>query len=51
MSLTQEAYDDYVPAGDHFEFQQPFVRNLKWVWRGETTVAAAMVQTGEADIA
>jgi len=51
VSLTQEAYDDYVPAGDHFEFQKPLVRNLKWVWRSETTVAAAMVQTGEADIA
>ena len=51
VSLTQEAYDDYVPAGDHFEFQKPFVPNLKWEWRGETTVAAAMVETGEADIA
>jgi len=27
------------------------IRNLKWVWRGEPTVAAAMVTTGEADIA
>jgi len=51
ISLTQEAYDGYVPAGDHFEFQKPLIRNLKWVWRAETTVAAAMVQTGEADIA
>src|ERR671915_416125 len=47
VSLTQEAYEGYVPAGDHFEFQQPLVQNLTWVWRGETTVAAAMVQTGE----
>src|SRR5918992_1416259 len=51
VSLTEEAYQDYVPAGDHFEFQKPLVKNLTWVWRGETTVAAAMVQTGEADIA
>jgi peptide/nickel transport system substrate-binding protein len=51
VALTQEAYEGYVPAGDHFEFQKPLVQNLTWVWRGETTVAAAMVQTGEADIA
>ena len=51
VELTQEAYEDYVPAGDHFEFQKPLVQNLKWVWRGEPTVAAAMVQQGEADIA
>ena len=51
VSFTEEAYDDYVPAGDHLEFQKPLIRNLKWVWRGEPTVLAAMVQTGEADIA
>jgi peptide/nickel transport system substrate-binding protein len=51
VSVTQEAYDDYVPVGNHFEFQKPYIQNVKWVWRGETTVLAAMVQTGEADIA
>jgi peptide/nickel transport system substrate-binding protein len=51
VSVTQEAYADYVPAGDHFEFQKPYIKNLTWYWRGEPTVAAAMVQTGEADIA
>jgi peptide/nickel transport system substrate-binding protein len=51
VSVTMEAYDDYVPAGDHFEFQKPFIRQATWLWRGEKTVAAAMVQTGEADIA
>jgi peptide/nickel transport system substrate-binding protein len=51
VSLTEEAYDDYVPAGSHFEFQKPYIQNVKWVWRGETTVLTAMVQTGEADIA
>jgi peptide/nickel transport system substrate-binding protein len=50
ISFTQEAYDDYVPAGDHFEFQKPYIKNLKWLWRGESTVMIAMVQTGEADI-
>jgi len=51
VSLTQERYDDYVPVGDHFEFQKAYIRNVKWVWRGETTVLTAMVQSGEADIA
>jgi peptide/nickel transport system substrate-binding protein len=51
VSITQEAYDDYVPAGDHIEFQKPFIRNTRWLWRGETTVMAAMVQTEEADLA
>jgi peptide/nickel transport system substrate-binding protein len=51
VDITQEAYQDYVPAGDHFEFQKPFIQNLRWVWRGEPTVMAAMIQQGEADIA
>ena len=50
VSVTMEAYEDYVPVGDHFEFQKPFIKNVTWMWRGETTVIAAMVQTGEADI-
>ena len=51
VSITQEAYDDYVPVGDHFEFQQPAIREVKWFFRGEPQVMAAMVKTGEADIA
>jgi ABC-type transport system substrate-binding protein len=31
-SVTQEAYEDYVPAGDHFEFQKPYIKNLVWHW-------------------
>ncbi|MFQ6030639.1 MAG: ABC transporter substrate-binding protein [Dehalococcoidia bacterium] len=50
VSITQEAYEDYVPVGDHFEFQKPFIQNATWVWRGEPTVIAAMIETGEADI-
>ena len=51
VSVTAEAYDDYVPAGDHFEFQKTKIRNAKWFWRNEPTVAVAMVRQGEADIA
>jgi len=50
VSITQEAYDGYVTVGDHFEFQKPFIKNVTWLWRGETVVIAAMVQTAEADI-
>jgi peptide/nickel transport system substrate-binding protein len=51
VSITQEAYDDYLPVGNHFEFQKPRIRNIKWLWRGEPTVMAAMVKVGEADMA
>ena len=50
VSITQEAFADYVPVGDHFEFQKPFIQNVEWQWRGEPTVIAAMIQTGEADM-
>jgi peptide/nickel transport system substrate-binding protein len=51
VTVIQEAYEDYVAAGDHFEFRRPLINRVTWVWRGEQTVAAAMVQTGEADMA
>ena len=51
VSITMEAFDDYVTVDDHFEFQHPFIREAEWLWRAETTVMAAMVQAGEADIA
>jgi peptide/nickel transport system substrate-binding protein len=51
VSVTEEAYDGYVPAGDHYEFQKPLIKNVTWQWRNETTVMAAMVKTGEADLA
>src|SRR5919106_4598916 len=51
VDITEEAYEGYVPADDHFEFQKPFIKNLRWLWRGEPTVMTAMVQAEEADIA
>ena len=51
VSVTQEAYEDYVPAGNHFEFQKGAIREVTWMWRGEPQVMWSMVQTGEADIA
>ena len=51
VSVLMEAYEDYVPVGDHFEFQKPHIENVKWVWASEPTVLAAMVKSGEADMA
>jgi peptide/nickel transport system substrate-binding protein len=51
ISVTQEVYEDYVPAGDHFEFQKPLIQETEWLWRSETAVMTAMVEAGEADIA
>ena len=51
ISVTQEAYDDYVPVDDHFEFQKPLIQNVEWVWRGESAVLTSMVKAGEADLA
>jgi len=50
VSIKQEAYEDYVPVGDHFEFQKPTIKNITWLWRNEPTVIAAMVKAGEADM-
>jgi peptide/nickel transport system substrate-binding protein len=51
VSITQEAYEGYTPVGDHYEFQKPRIKDVTWVWRGETTVMVAMVKTQEADLA
>ena len=50
-SITLEAYDDYVPGGDHFEMQKGVISEVKYVFRGEAQVMMAMVEAGEADIA
>jgi ABC-type transport system substrate-binding protein len=50
VDITEEVYEDYVPAGDHYEFQKPFIQNLRWLWRGEPTVMIAIVESGEADV-
>ena len=51
VSITQEAYDDYVPAGDHYEFQKPTIREVTWLFRPEAQVMTAMVKADEVDIA
>jgi peptide/nickel transport system substrate-binding protein len=51
ISVTMEAYEDYTPAGEHFEFQKGAIKEATWLFRGESNVMMAMIQTGEADIA
>jgi peptide/nickel transport system substrate-binding protein len=46
-----ERYDDYVPAPDLAEGAMPSIREVTWVFRTETGVRLAMLQTGEADLA
>jgi peptide/nickel transport system substrate-binding protein len=51
ISITGEVYDDYIPAGDHYEMQKGVIRDVTWLWRREPQVMVAMVRAGEADIA
>ncbi len=51
VSITIEVFDDYTPAGDHFEFQNGVIRDVTFLFRGEPQVMMAMIQTGEADLA
>jgi len=46
-------YKDFVPVPDSEvtsrDLHRAFIPNVRYVWRGETTVRAAMLQAGEAD--
>ena len=46
-----ERYEDYVPVPDLAEGAVPTIREVTWVFRAETGVRLAMLQTGEADLA
>ncbi len=43
------AFEDYVPVPESPEHAGPFLDEIEFQWRQETTVRAAMVETGEAD--
>ncbi len=46
--VDSEAYEDYVPSGRN-DLPRPAIPNVRYVWRLETPVRSAMIQTGEAD--
>ena len=46
-----ERYEDYVDPGDRFIAQRGSIKEVTYIWRGEELVRAAMIQTGEADVA
>ena len=46
--VDSEAYEDYVPSGRD-DLPRPAIPNVRYVWRLETPVRSAMIQTGEAD--
>jgi peptide/nickel transport system substrate-binding protein len=49
--IKSTAYEDYVPAPDVPEMQKPRVKDVTLVWRGEPSVLASLVKTGQADMA
>jgi peptide/nickel transport system substrate-binding protein len=51
VSIRLESYPDYVPVPELVEGQLPAIDNVIYYWRSETAVQAAMVATGEADLA
>jgi peptide/nickel transport system substrate-binding protein len=48
-SITMTAYENYLARTDVAEAQMPHIKEMTQLYRGEATVRAAMVQTGEAD--
>jgi len=36
VSIIQEACEDFVPVGDHYEFQEPLIKDVTWVLAGRT---------------
>jgi len=50
IDVTMEAYDDYVPnALSPNDSRAPTIDEIKFIWRGEQFVRAAMVEVGEAE--
>jgi ABC-type transport system substrate-binding protein len=48
-SIIMTAYENYLARTDVAEAQIPHIKEMTQLHRGEATVRAAMVQTGEAD--
>ena len=48
VSVDATEYRGYVPSGRD-DLPKPAIRNVRYVWRIETTVRSAMIQAGEAD--
>jgi peptide/nickel transport system substrate-binding protein len=51
IAIHLEAHPDYVPNPEVPETQAPVIQNVTYLFREETTVRAAMVNAGEADLA
>jgi len=51
VDITFEAYENYRPNPQTADAQAPVIRRVTQLWRGEALVRAAMVKTGEADLA
>jgi ABC-type transport system substrate-binding protein len=50
FEVVLEAFEDYNPHPTTPDSRAPLIKNIKQLWREESLVRAAMVQTGEADL-
>lgn len=51
ISIRLEAHPDYVPNPEVFDARAPVIKEVLYLFREESAVRAAMVKTGEADLA
>src|SRR5918992_434897 len=51
IEINLEGYPDYVPNPEVFESQSPIIQNVKYLFREESAVRAAMIKAEEADLA
>ena len=49
QNIIATKFNGFVPAPETPEYAEPKLSEIEWQWRGETTVRAAMIETGEAD--
>jgi peptide/nickel transport system substrate-binding protein len=49
QKIVTEAFEEFVPAPESPEYAAPILDGIDWVWREETAVRTAMIETGEAD--
>jgi peptide/nickel transport system substrate-binding protein len=51
IEINLEAYPDYVPNPEVFESQSPIIQKVKYIFREESAVRAAMIKAEEGDLA
>ena len=49
QKIVTNAFQGFVAVPETLEYAAPILDEIEWQWREETTVRAAMIETGEAD--